>query len=158
MSDFAPPHPLDEQTVRVVKADADDAYALVEVIGGGCGRCHEAGGCGGVHLTQAFCLSPRRFRVRNDAHAKVGAVVTVALPSGALRAHVALAYVLPFAGLMVGALSGNLAGEVGAVFGAACGLGFAWWWAKRQLARHLASGKTFIEPYIADIKIQQENP
>jgi sigma-E factor negative regulatory protein RseC len=157
MSEFADSPSLNEQTVRVVQADIGDAYALVEVIGGGCGRCHEAGGCGGVHLTQAFCLSPRRFRVRNEIGAKVGAVVTVALPAGALRSHVTLAYVLPFVGLFVGAFVGNLAGEVGAVVGAACGLGFAWIWAKRYMTRQAASGKTFIEPYIAQVKNHEEH-
>lgn len=157
MSDFAATPPINEQTVRVVETNTGDAYALVEVIGGGCGRCHEAGGCGGVHLTQAFCLSPRRFRVRNDAGASVGAVVTVALPAGALRSHVTLAYVLPFIGLLGGAMLGNLAGEVGAVIGAACGLGLAWAWAKRRMATLATSGKTFNEPYIANVQFQEEN-
>jgi sigma-E factor negative regulatory protein RseC len=146
-----------EQTARVARADAGDAYALVEIIGGGCGRCHEAGGCGGVQLTQALCLTPRRYRVRNQAGAKAGAVVTVALPAGALRWHITLAYVLPFVGLLGGALLGNLAGEIGALVGAACGLGFAWGLAQRRVARYLASGKMFIEPYIANIKPQEEN-
>ncbi|MDR3055436.1 MAG: SoxR reducing system RseC family protein [Zoogloeaceae bacterium] len=149
--------PMAEQTARVVEVNAGDAYALVEVVGGGCGRCHEAGGCGGVHLAQALCVTPRRFRVRNDAGAKVGALVTVALPAGSLRAHVTLAYVLPFAGLLGGALLGNLAGEVGALLGAACGLALAWGWARRTMVRHAASGKNFIEPYIANVTIQQEN-
>ncbi|MDR1889715.1 MAG: SoxR reducing system RseC family protein [Zoogloeaceae bacterium] len=152
-----PDQPMAEQTARVVQGNAGDAYALVEVIGGGCGRCHETGGCGSAHLTQMFCLQPRRYRVRNDIGAVVGAVVTVALPTGNLRRHVTLAYGLPLAGLLGGAVLGNLASEPGALIGAACGLGFAWGFARRRMARHAASGKTFIEPYIANIMFQEEN-
>jgi sigma-E factor negative regulatory protein RseC len=145
-----------EQTARVVRADADNVYALVEVIGGGCGRCHEAGGCGSAHLTQMFCLAPRRYRVRNDIQAATGAVVTVVMPAAALRRHIALAYGLPLIGLLGGALLGDLAGEAGALVGAACGLGLAWGLVWKRMTQHAASGKIFIEPYIANIKFQEE--
>ncbi|MDR2624984.1 MAG: SoxR reducing system RseC family protein [Zoogloeaceae bacterium] len=154
MSDFsdsafsAPPV---TQAARVLRVDA--GYALVEVVGGGCGRCHEAGGCGSVHLTRVFCLRPRRYRVQNQIGAPVGAQVTVALPAGVLRRHVYLAYVLPLLALMGGALLGDAAaGEAGAAAGAVFGLAIAWWW----MARCVASGKLAGEPYIASIEFQEE--
>jgi sigma-E factor negative regulatory protein RseC len=159
--DFAARNPPDRQmvgqTARVVRADADDAYALVEVIDGGCGSCNEAGGCGSAHLTRMFCLAPRRYRVRNDIKAAAGAVVTVTLPAAALRRHIVLAYGLPLIGLLGGALLGDLAGEAGALVGAACGLGLAWGLAWKRMAQRAASGKTLIEPYIASVKSQEEN-
>ncbi|MDR3159127.1 MAG: SoxR reducing system RseC family protein [Zoogloeaceae bacterium] len=139
------------QAARVLRVDA--GYALVEVIGGGCGRCHEAGGCGSAHLTRMFCLRPRRYRVQNQIDAPPGARVTIALPAGVLRRHVCLVYVLPLLALIGGALLGDAAaGDAGAAAGAVSGLALAWW----RMARRAASGKLSGEPYIASIEFQEE--
>ena len=62
--------------------DLDGDYALVRLDEGGCGRCHEAGGCGGQRLEKMFCQTPPIYRVRNPGGARIGERVTVAIEAG----------------------------------------------------------------------------
>jgi sigma-E factor negative regulatory protein RseC len=123
-----------EQIGRVLALEGD--YALVQVEEGGCGRCHEPGGCGGQQLTQIFRRAPRQYRVRNACDAKAGDTVAVVLPTSVLTYHVTLGYGLPLAGLLAGALIGEFlgGGNGGALAGAALGLLLAWQ-GLRQYAR-----------------------
>lgn len=96
--------------------------ALVEVEQGGCGRCHEEGGCGGQQLTQMFCSSPKTYRVKNSVGAAIGDRVRVGIAPGSVRKTANLAYILPltvaFAGAALGTiLSGDAGGILGAIFG-----------------------------------------
>ncbi|MDR1349623.1 MAG: SoxR reducing system RseC family protein [Zoogloeaceae bacterium] len=157
-SDSVPDAPPIMQAARVARVEegAEEgvpAYALVEAIGGGCGRCHEAGGCGSAHLTQMFCLRPRRYRVLNPMDAPVGAQVMVVLPAGTLRRSVRLAYGLPLLALFAGAAVGDMAADdAGAAVGAVCGLILAWGW----MAWRARAGNLSGEPYIATIEFQEE--
>lgn len=109
-------------TIRAVVRALDGLDAVVEVEQGGCGRCHEAGGCGGQHLTQMFC-STKTYRVDNSLHAQVGEHVTVAIAAGSVRRIANLAYGIPLLAIILGALLGmSLAGDAGAMLGAAGGL------------------------------------
>ena len=63
-------------TVRAIVREINQADALVEIEQGGCGRCHEPGGCGGQQLTQMFCSTPKTYRVANEIGAGVGDRVT----------------------------------------------------------------------------------
>lgn len=138
-----------EQTGRVVSLEGE--HALIQVLGGGCGRCHEPGGCGGQQLTQMFCSTPRQYRVRNLPGARPGDLVTVVLPAGVLSRHATLGYGLPLLGLLLGALLGQLlAGNGGALGGAGLGLVLAWG-AVRYRSRQL-TGNSRNEPYIGRIK------
>lgn len=121
------------ETQGVVAAIEGD-FALVEVKNSGCGRCHEAGGCGGSSTSQLFCSTPRRFRVVNQIGAQLGETVVIAVADGAIRRSVMILYLLPLSFLILGAiLGGAIAGEgqrdqfalVGALVGgtAACWLG-----------------------------------
>lgn len=138
-----------EQTGRVVALDGE--HALIEVVGGGCGRCHEAGGCGGQQLTQMFCSTPRQYRVRNLPGAAVGDLVSVAVPAGVLGQHASLAYGLPLLGLILGAVLGNaLAGDATALAGGVLGMALAWWVVRRRVQR--LTGNSDTEPHICRIK------
>ncbi len=108
-------------------AAIDGDYALVSISDTGCGRCHEAGGCGGNNLTQMLCTSPKTYRVLNPRQARVGdSVVVVVAEKSVFRGAVA-AYGLPLLALLAGALIGlALAGEAGAIIGAVGGLFFSW--------------------------------
>ena len=98
-------------------------YALVQVDQSGCGRCHEAGGCGGNPLNKLFGNTSRRFRVMNPGNSAIGDCVTVVISEGSIRHGAVRAYVLPLVGLFSGAFLGlALAGELGAMFGALVGL------------------------------------
>src|SRR6185295_16524789 len=91
-------------TIRGVVRALDGREAIVEVEQqGGCGRCHEEGGCGGQQLTQMFCSGPKSYRVDNTAGAVVGEAVEVAIAAGALRRSASLAYGLPLLGVVAGA-------------------------------------------------------
>ncbi|MCP5269080.1 MAG: SoxR reducing system RseC family protein [Zoogloeaceae bacterium] len=119
----------------------DGEYALVRTGDGGCGRCNEPGGCGGVNVTQMFCSQPREWRVLNPRGAKVGEEVRVAIADGALTATALTLYVLPLALLFVGAILGAvLFSELGGILGALSGLILAWRWVvHQQKKRHCDS-------------------
>jgi sigma-E factor negative regulatory protein RseC len=110
-------------TVRGVVRTLDGDDALVEVEQGGCGRCHEEGGCGGQQLTQMFCSGPKSYRAENTIGADVGDRVVVATSPGSIRRTANLAYGMPLLGAIGGALAGMyLGGDAGAMLGAAGGL------------------------------------
>lgn len=110
-------------TIRAKVRQVNDGWADVEVTLGGCGRCHEKGGCGGQHLTQMFCSGPRHYQVKNDLGAQAGEEVIVAVSAGTVRRSANLAYGLPLGGLFAGAiLGGQLAEDVGAMLGGLSGL------------------------------------
>ncbi|MFA6902881.1 MAG: SoxR reducing system RseC family protein [Gallionellaceae bacterium] len=89
----------------IIRLEGNDA--LVESTqGGGCGNCDREGGCGSGKLAQLFSNEPRRFRVRNDSNAQVGAVVEVNLPDGMLLHSALLMYLLPLVLLTAGAVVG----------------------------------------------------
>ncbi|MDR1648139.1 MAG: SoxR reducing system RseC family protein [Zoogloeaceae bacterium] len=99
--------------------------AVIEMLSG-CGRCHEEGGCGGVELPRLFAAA-RRHTVANPEGAAAGEQVWVHMPDAALmRQATILAYGLPLAGLLAGAVLGQQLGGEGAAFvGAALGLALA---------------------------------
>ena len=120
-------------TVRAVVRALDGGDALVEVESGGCGRCHEAGGCGGQQLTQMFCGGAKSYRVANTVGAQPGDRVQIAIGAGRIRQTANLAYGLPLLALLGGAFAGlGLAGEAGAMLGAAGGLLLAFLFVRRR--------------------------
>lgn len=120
-------------TIRAIVRDLDGQQALVEVEQGGCGRCHEEGGCGGQHLTQMFCGGARSYRVENSVNARIGDHVTVAIAAGSVRRTANLAYGVPLLSMIAGALLGMpMAGDLGAMAGAACGLFLAILYIRRR--------------------------
>ena len=127
--------------------ELDGEYAMVRMDETGCGRCHEPGGCGGNNIGKMFCSAPRVFRVLNPDQTAVGARVTIAIAEGAVRRSAVLAYGLPLLALFLGAFCGSaLAGESGAIIGAACGLLVAWM--GLRFAHRLRSPSQQIQPYI----------
>jgi len=125
---------MNETRAVVIAIDGD--YALVRTDSGGCGRCHESGGCGGANISQMFCGSERSWRVLNPRRAKVGETVTVAVAAGAVRSGVSLLYGLPLLGLIGGAMFGAALEPVwGGIAGAAAGLLAAWGGVARVLRR-----------------------
>lgn len=110
-------------TVQAIVRSLDGKYANVGVEHGGCGRCHEEGGCGGQQLTQMFCGGPKTFRVPNTVGAEVGDRVTVAIVAGSVSNTANFAYILPLTATIAGAALGSSFGsDVGAMIGAGVGL------------------------------------
>jgi sigma-E factor negative regulatory protein RseC len=100
-----------EMRAIVVEVQGDEAS--VQALGGGCGHCSSEGGCGSGTLSKLFCSSePRRFKVRNEARAKVGDEVLVSLPDGVVLRGAMKLYALPLLLLLVGGIAGGtFAGE-----------------------------------------------
>ncbi|UCV13114.1 SoxR reducing system RseC family protein [Dechloromonas denitrificans] len=114
--------PTESSTVRAVVRALDATQAVVEVESGGCGRCHEEGGCGGQNLTQMFCAGPKTYRVDNAIGASVGDRVTVAIAPGSVRRVANLAYGVPLTATIAGAALGAQYGDVGSMLGAVSAL------------------------------------
>lgn len=128
----------EQNTIRAVVRSLDDGQAVVEVEQGGCGRCHEKGGCGGQHLTQMFCSGQKTYRVANDIGAGIGDRVTIAVAPGSIRRTANLAYGLPLTAAIAGAVAGmQLGGDAGAMLGAVVALVLAFS-VVRQRARQAA--------------------
>lgn len=87
---------------------------------GGCGRCHEEGGCG--NTADSRC---DEFVVLSEFDVKLGDKVRIVVPEGAALRAALLAYGLPLAGLLIGAALGFLlAGtDLACVLGGGVGLG-----------------------------------
>ena len=134
-------------TVRAIVREINQADALVEVEQGGCGRCHEAGGCGGQQLTRMFCSTAKTYRVANEIGARVGDRVTVAIAADSVRRSANLAYVLPLTATIAGALLGMLLGDdPGAMLGSLAGLVLAFLHVRRRVAA--GTGFSAIRPHI----------
>ena len=134
-------------TVRAIVREINQADALVEVEQGGCGRCHEAGGCGGQQLTRMFCSTAKTYRVANEIGARVGDRVTVAIAADSVRRSANLAYVLPLTATIAGALLGMLLGDdPGAMLGSLAGLVLAFLHARRRAAAD--TGFSEVHPHI----------
>lgn len=114
-----------QRAVGLVRA-VHGEWASIEVASGGCGRCHEQGGCGATQLTQVLRGAPARYEVLNSVHAVAGDRVELVLPSQDLRRAVARAYLLPLAALVTGAALGGFWGETHSVVLGLVGLGFGW--------------------------------
>lgn len=71
--------------------------AIVRLTGiqGGCGRCSEPGGCGGVSLADPFRRLPTQFEVDNPIGAACGETVHVEVPPGVPMRAAGWVYGLP---------------------------------------------------------------
>jgi len=126
--------------------EANVAQAVVRAVDGdmldleveqGCGRCHEAGGCGGQNLSRMFS-GERHYRLLNTVGAVVGDRVSIAIASGTVRRSANLAYGLPLLTLFGGAALGNLlSGDGGAMLGAAFGLFAGFFFLVRRSSRSM---------------------
>lgn len=101
-----------EVRARVIEVNGN--YADISPLGGGCGQCNSANGCGSGKLMQAFCSSElRTFLVLNQAGAQVGDEVTVALPDGMLLSSSWRIYMLPLLSMFFwGFIGSHLATDV----------------------------------------------
>lgn len=107
--------------------------ATVEVVvsDGGCGRCHETGGCASQNLSRSLCDRVKSIEVVNSLNASVGERVQIQLDEKSLRNLVTRLYFLPLLSILLGAgLGQGLTGDssAGAVAGALAGLVLAFVW------------------------------
>lgn len=132
-------------TIRAVVRTLDGGLAVVEVEHGGCGRCHEEGGCGGQQLTQMFCSGSKTYRVDNRIGAQVGDRVNISIAAGSVRRAANLAYGVPLFALVTGAILGTAGGNEGAVLGGGLGLVLSFAYVR---FRSFSVGKSAAHPHI----------
>lgn len=87
----------------VVRREGDNAIVKV-VRSGGCGRCHEIGGCGGDGHEQRC----EEFFVDNVFGAQDGQRVTIEIPEGVALKAAVLMYGIPLLALLGGAALARL--------------------------------------------------
>ena len=135
------------QVIEVIPATRPDVPGLARLefeVSGGCGRCHETGGCGGVSIAQPLCSKPKTLLVADNIGVRAGDKVLVAIPDVLLSQGITRAYLIPlillFAGSALGAMvlpdllpmRWQLTSDVGAIAGAGIGLIAAWWQLQRN--------------------------
>jgi sigma-E factor negative regulatory protein RseC len=136
-------------TVRGTVRGLDGSEAFVEVEQGGCGRCHEEGGCGGQPLTRMFCSGTNVYRVDNAVSAGIGDRVEIAVKPGSLRRTANRAYLFPLVtGIGGGALGMVVGGEPLSIAGFLLGIATAF----LALRRNLGAGSPSSRPYIISRK------
>ncbi|UXY13767.1 SoxR reducing system RseC family protein [Chitiniphilus purpureus] len=110
--------------VRIVRVEGP--YAWVRPLRqGSCPQCERQGGCHAVALTRLFGVA-REVRVDNALSAQPGESVRIGLAARNVLAAACIAYGLPLAMLLAGALAGAAVlptrADAGAVSGAGLGL------------------------------------
>ena len=107
----------------VTRIEGSRAYVKVRR-SGGCGRCHEVGGCGGVSQDES---RNQEFLVVNSFGANAGQRVRLEIPDGATVMAALLAYGLPLLALVLGAVVASFVWQtdLAAALGAVIGLLFA---------------------------------
>lgn len=121
--------------VEAVVTRVEGTQAWVRVTGeeGGCGRCHEPGGCRTGMLNEVLGARCQEYAVLNGLAASAGSRVWVEVPDGLPLRAAGWAYGMPVLALLVGAAGGQLlGGELLSAAGAATGLLLAWW----MIGRH----------------------
>lgn len=128
----------------VLRVEGRDAVVRV-ARQNGCGRCSEAGGCGTSLMGQLFGQECSTYRAPNVVGAQPGDAVEVSVPDRGPLTAALLVYVLPLAGLLGGALLGQiLAGGDGAIAlgglaGLVAGFGAGLGWSRRARTQRLLS-------------------
>lgn len=113
----------------VVNVSERIATVEVTVHEGGCGRCHESGGCGGANVSRSLCASKRTLDVPNLLNAAVGDRVHIGIDERSLTDLANRYYVFPLLAFLFGAAAGLWAlgsgSPVGSIAGAVLG-GVVW--------------------------------
>lgn len=135
------------QVIEVTPSTRPEAPGLARLqfeVSGGCGRCQETGGCGGVSIAQPLCSTPKTLLVADELGVQVGDKVLVAIPDALLSQGITRAYLIPLILLFFGSALGaillpsltpqqwQLTPDIGAIAGAGIGLIAAWWQLQRN--------------------------
>ncbi|MCB1896633.1 MAG: SoxR reducing system RseC family protein [Zoogloeaceae bacterium] len=104
---------------EVVAVEQGRALVRTRSGGGGCGRCHESGGCGGARIGSMFRPEQADFWLDNPIQADVGDQVLVCLAEEVSAQAAMLGYLVPVLGIVVGAVIGVIIGGTSGGDGAA---------------------------------------
>lgn len=133
-----------EQAAIVVRVTRGMAWVAVAGQNAACDGCCDADGCQSGVMSRLFASGPRQYRVLNTINAAPGDRVVVGLPDGMLLSSALAVYVLPTAGMILGALGGaavavspaamDVAAMIGAASGLCAGIVAGWWMHRRGRA------------------------
>lgn len=114
------------------------ATVEVKINEGGCGRCHEVGGCGSQNISRAFCQKTKSIDVSNTLGLAVGDMVRVGIEERTIGAAATKIYVIPLIGILFGAGLGQFfMGSQASIIGAFSGLAIALVYSKAARFRSL---------------------
>ena len=99
---------------EVIELEGRRALVRTASRSGGCGRCAEPGGCGGAKISNMFQSESADFWLENAIGAGVGDRVLVCLPEDASLNAALWGYMIPVAGIVLGAAIGMFAGGAAA--------------------------------------------
>ena len=119
-----------EITARVMRLEGNTAWVRVESPTS-CGAC--AGkGCGSSVFARLLHAKEPEYPIENRIGVRSGEAVVLGIEDGAILKAVSAGYMLPLVLLLVGALFGSAAGDLGAALGALAGLGLSVYWLRRR--------------------------
>jgi sigma-E factor negative regulatory protein RseC len=129
-----------EVRARVVHVEAHYAWVRLLEKAGGCGRCHEPGGCGSTQLTHVFKAPCDTFKLPNSVGAVVGDEVVLQLADGVALRAAFTAYAIPLILGLLGAALGtywarpgdDLPASAGLLAGLAAGMLWTRIWLRRR--------------------------
>jgi len=113
-----------ETQARVVRLDSGHAWVEPRPHSP-CGQCDPVHGCRSLAIARMFSAGSSAFRVKNPLAADVGDWVTVSIPERGMLHSALLMYLVPLAGLFVGAAAGALASETVSVLAGIAGFATA---------------------------------
>jgi len=116
-----------EASAIVVSAGAGRALVRITQRPGGCGRCHEPGGCQSLHLTHALAPQRETFWVEDTLDVKEGESVRLLMHERTPVYAALLSYGLAVALMLVGAAVGAAVagGDGAALLGGVSGVALA---------------------------------
>ncbi|QSX30821.1 SoxR reducing system RseC family protein [Shewanella cyperi] len=134
-----------EELARVVAIEPEGWVQLEVELKSACGHCSASDNCGTSAVAKAFAPKHQRFSIHTDVTCQAGDMVRLGLPESVLLKAAALVYLLPLAGLLLGAVLGQSLGAFTSLGsdGTAIVLGLAGaaatWWLGKRLATRLES-------------------
>ncbi len=138
--------------VRVVVVTDTKAWVESEAKSA-CGSCAMAKGCGTKVISGYFGKNAAPFEMANDFEGAVGDRLEIGIENTAILKASALIYLLPLAGLVIGAILGA-ALNTSDIFSA--GLGLIGLMAGFFLARHLSAATSIMPVFLKKLESTEE--
>ncbi|MXR68038.1 Fis family transcriptional regulator [Shewanella sp. JBTF-M18] len=133
-----------EETATVIRCPGD-GWVTVEVkVKNACNHCDNNDSCGTSAVSKAFSPKVQRFSLPCDTQYEPGELLKLGLPESVILKAAAIVYLMPLAGLFVGAALGHFLASLSGLSGSdllAIVLGLSGatgaWWLGRRWAKAL---------------------
>ncbi|QYK13938.1 SoxR reducing system RseC family protein [Shewanella rhizosphaerae] len=133
-----------EETATVIRCPGD-GWVTVEVkVKNACNHCDNNDTCGTSAVSKAFSPKVQRFSLPSDTQYEPGELLKLGLPESVILKAAAIVYLMPLAGLFIGATLGHFLADLAGLVSSdlltiALGLSGAAsaWWLGRRWAKTL---------------------